>query len=185
MANKLYEQIHRKLTQLKEKKDSVINVLQSNLNKYEEQYKNAITHTTSNSDADTYVKAMETKDKAKYYVEYYSSKIKQADDEMLLSDGEYNKYINDIRSEQKRLADDTFNKIVKLLNEVFSIYESTFEQIQKFNELIAEIDMVNHKPAQFVVFQYAPYDFIRNNIGTLEHKARMNPTFGSYFAKKQ
>lgn len=181
MENKVYSQIQSKLNKLQSNKDKVIDDFRKKLSEAEEQFSKASTHTTSNSSADEYVSAMESRTKAQHYIDYYKECIKRVDSESIFTEAEYKNIVDEIRSEQKKAVDASFKKIVKLLNEVFSTYADTYNLVTDFNHLIESVNGACKKPSEMVVFNYGLYDFIRNYIGRAKLTAESNPQYGDYF----
>lgn len=181
MENKVYTQIQSKLNKLQSSKDKVIDEFRKKLSENEDQFSKASTHTASNSSADEYVSAMESRTKAQHYIDYYKECIKRAESESIFTEAEYKNIVDDIRSEQKKAVDASFKKIVKLLNEVFSTYTDTCNLVSDFNHLIESVNSACNKPSEIVMFSYVPYDFIRNYIGRAKQTAEINPVYGEYF----
>ena len=181
MDNKVFSQIQSKLNKLQSNKDKVVDDFKKRLSEVEEQFNNASTHTTSNSSADEYVSAMESRTKAEYYIDYYKECVKRVESESIFTEEQYKDIVNDIRSEQKKAVDDSFKKIVKLLNEVFTIYSDTYSLVTDFNHLIESVDRACNKPSEIVMFNYGLYDFIRNYVSRIKHTAEINPQYGDYF----
>lgn len=181
MENKVFSQIQSKLNKLQSNKDKVINDFRKNLSEAEKQFRTESNRTASNSSADEYANAMESRRKAQYYIDYYNECIKRVESESFFTEDEYKDIVNDIRSEQRKAVDATFKKIVPLLKEVFSIYNDTFNLVTDFNHLIERINRTCNKPSEIVVFNNTLYDFIRNYIGSIERTAKMNPQYGDYF----
>lgn len=182
MNNKIYTQIQSRMNTLEKNRNSAIDSLKAKLNGYVADFKNASLHTTANADAETFVKAIEDKEHAKHFIDYYTECIKRVESESLFTDEEYNSNVNAIRSEQKKITDASFKKVVKTLNELFSIYDELDEDIRAFNDLIRELNLASHKPDKVVVFHDNKYDFIDSHVGQLEGELAVLPAFREYFS---
>ena len=181
MDNKVFKKITSKLISLQANKEKIIGNFKSKLSEAEEQFRTASLHNTSNSGADEYVSAMEKKSHAQHYIDYYTECVKTAEAEPIFDDAEFNDLIQDIRSEQKKITDSSFNKITKLLNEAFIVCDDMVYQITEFNHLIEAMHIACKKPAEVMVYNDLKFAFTKNYIGSIRRSAVLNPEFGSSF----
>lgn len=181
MNNKLYKQIDSKMQSLINKRTSIVDGFRKKLAVHEQKLAEANTHTASNSDAETFVKAMEDKDNAQHYIDYYTEKIQQTTSERLFTEEEYKENVKAIRSEQKKIADASIKQIAQHLDAVFSILTDMNDEVQAFNELIAEMSRQSNVRFSLITFDYPPFTFIRNTVGHFEKNMKNNPNYGSCF----
>lgn len=181
MNNRVYKQIETKMQSLISKRSSIVDGFRKKLAEHEKTLAEASTHTASNSDADTFVKAMVDKDNAQHYIDYFTEKIQQTTSEGLFTDEEYRENVKAIRSEQKKIADSSIKQIAKLLDEVFSILTDMVADVDAFNELIAEMSRQSNVSFSLITFDYQPYNFIRNTVGHFERNLKNNPNYNSCF----
>lgn len=181
MDNKLYTKITLKLNKLQVNKEKVIGSFKTKLSEAEEQFRTASLHNTSNSGADEYVSAMEKKSHAQHYIDYYTECIKNAEAEPIFDDAEFNGFVQDIRSEQKKITDSSFNKIVSLLKEAFTVCDDMHDQITEFNHLIETLRKACKKPVEVVNYNDLKYVFLNNFMGSTKRSAVVNSEYGHFF----
>lgn len=188
MENKTYKQLVSRIEKLEKNKTAVINSFRSKLEEYKRKYQEASVLSTPESDADTFVVNLEIKDNAEKYIKYYTAKIQQIESESLFTDEEHDSIIESIRSEQQKISDTSFRKIVTLLNEVFAVYDDCSNQVKQFTDLKTEVDNSSNKPSDNAVsmyFNYDPYNFLKYFIGKFEHNCKHHPTYGYLFDKQK
>ena len=187
MKNKVFVRIFTKIERLEDKKALDIKKCEDIIAENEKKIHEAAEHITVNTDIDDFLNASEKRAKAENAIKACNEKIHLLKTEGLISEEEYDADVKAIRSEQKRLADETFKSIVPMMLQMFKLFEDMDADIKKFNDLIrdeAAVAMHDLGPTKQVLYNGdEKYDLMKNYIGRLQYQMEHHLTLSDYFKK--
>jgi len=187
MKNKTYTRIASKIEKLENKRTADINKCKDIIAENEARIQEADTYITVNTDIDDFLTASENKGKAESAIKACKDKIHLLETEGMISESEYAEDVNAIRSEQQKVAEDTFKAIVPLMKQMFELYLDMDEKVKMFNDLIeAEADIAKHDlgPTRIVTYNDDKYELVSGYVGRLKYQMEHHLKLSDYFTKK-
>lgn len=181
MKTNTFEKISSKIKAINEKKVSDINRCKSLIAEEESAIQEAEKHINVNTDIDGFLQASERKAKAEETINACKKRIELLNTQALMSEEEFTADRNALRSEQKKIIEEAFNKMVTLMNQMFKLYDETTEKVETYNHLIESLYNVAHKDYTFIFYTDDMYSVIKGNIGGLKKQMAMNSKFSDRF----
>lgn len=187
MKNKTYTRIASKIEKLENKRTADINKCKDIIAENEAKIQEADTYITVNTDIDEFLTASENKAKAESAIKACNDKIHLLETKGMVSEEEYQNDVKDIRSEQQKVVDETFNAIVPLMKQLFKLYGDMEEKVKMFNDLIKDdADIAKHDlgVGKFVMYTNDDkYNLLTGFVGRLQYQMEHHLTLSDYFKK--
>lgn len=187
MKNKVYSTIASKIEKLENQRTADISRCHEIIADNESKIQEADTHITVNTDIDEFMVASESRTKSEIAIKACKDKIHLLETEGMISESEYAEDVNAIRSEQQKVAEDTFKAIVPLMKQMFELYLDMDEKVKMFNDLIkAEADIAKHDlgPTRIVTYNDDKYELVSGYVGRLKYQMEHHLKLSDYFTKK-
>lgn len=181
MKNNTFEKITAKINSINEKKVSDINRCKSLIAEEESAIQEAEKHINVHTDIDGFLQASERKAKAEETIKACENRIELLKTQSLISEEEFSAYKNAIRSEQKKISEEAFNKMVNLMNQLFRLYDETTKQIESYNNLLKGVSEIAHHSTTSAIYQDDMYSVMQGSIGRLEYQMRTHIKFSDRF----
>lgn len=181
MKMNTFEKITSKIKAINEKKVSDINRCNSLIAEEESAIQEAEKLINVNTEIDGFLQASERKAKAEETIKACKKRIELLNTQSLMSEEEYTADKNAIRSEQKKISEEAFNKMVNLMNQMFKLYDEAFKQIESYNNLLRGVSEIAHHDTTSVAYQDEMYSVMKGYIGKLEYQMKNHPKYSDRF----
>lgn len=178
--NKVYKKIASHLDALNKRHSNEVKKCKDLKTGYEDELKK-LKDSLKDADVDTVAKFLDENIRLENVIKYLDDKLSELESEHLISLAEYSLKVNDVRAEQKRIADTEFKRMVSTINELSAIYESMCDEINEGNDIIVRLNHASGKPNEPVIYTGGTMDFMRNCIGRFIQSVRNNPAHGDLF----
>lgn len=172
MKNKVFSSIASKIEKLQNKKESDISRCHDIIADNESKIQEADTRITVNTDIDEFLIASENRAKSEAAIKACKDKINLLETEGMISKAEYEEDVEAIRSEQKKIVDESFKAILPLMKQMFALYDDMDAKVNEFNSLIkadADIAKVDLGIAKLITYNDDKYDLLKSHVGKLKY----------------